>query len=270
MPSKPKDWLATPNYAGAPDAYYGLCEAAGRNYYEWLAACFAPYFGATVLEHGAGTGLLSEAMREKGARKMVLTEPEPHLAELLRERFRDHPQVEVFVGTIEAYAGQPGAGLVDAIVSSNVLEHIPDDAACLRVMHDLLAPGGILGVYVPARPELYGAADEEVGHQRRYRRRELARKLTLAGFEIATIRYRNLIGVLPWWISGRLFRQRKLNTTSIKLFDSLVFPISRRLEDWVPPPYGLNLLAIARKAPSHLVDGTSGLGVAPRVGDEKP
>jgi SAM-dependent methyltransferase len=240
-----------PGQAGvaASDSFYGLREAAGSpNYYAWLASCFAPYLGGLVLEHGAGTGLLSDAMLGKGARRMVLTEPESHLVDLLRERFRDQAGVEVFLGTVESYFQKAGAGSIDSIVSSNVLEHVPDDVQCLRVMHELLVPGGTLCLYVPARPELYGEADREVGHQRRYRRRELKKKLGDAGFDVVSISYRNLVGALPWYISGRVLKQKKINTTSIKIFDSIVFPFFRKLEDWVAPPYGMNLLAVAKRA----------------------
>jgi SAM-dependent methyltransferase len=230
------------------DAFYGLNEAAeSPNYYAWLASCFAPHFRGRVLEHGAGTGLLSDAMLERGASSMVLTEPEPHLVDILRQRFRGRAEVEIFRGTVDAYYAEKGGRIVDTIVSSNVLEHVPDDVGCLGIMRELLVPGGSLGLYVPARPELYGEADRQVGHQRRYRRRELKQKLGAAGFEVLSLQYRNLIGALPWWISGRVLKQKKLNTTSIKIFDTAVFPIFRKLEDWVPPPYGMNLLAFAKK-----------------------
>src|SRR5262249_44990595 len=157
------------------------------------------------------------------------------------------PDVEVFLGTVESYFQRTGAGAVDSIVSSNVLEHVPDDVQCLRVMRELLVPNGTLCLYVPARPELYGEADPEGGHRRRYRRRELKQKLGDAGFDVVSISYRNLVGALPWYISGRVLRQKKINTTSIKIFDSIVFPFFRKLEDWVAPPYGMNLLAIAKK-----------------------
>jgi SAM-dependent methyltransferase len=233
----------------AVDAFYGLREAAEcPNYYAWLASCYAPHLGGRVLEHGSGTGLLSQAMLDgAAARRFVLTEPEAHLVDLLRERFRGRSEVEVFLGTIESYYERTGGSSIDSVVSSSVLEHVVDDEHCLRTMRELLVPGGKLCLYVPARPELYGEADREVGHQRRYRRRELKQKLLGAGFEIVSLSYRNLFGALPWFVSGRVLRQKKINTTSMKIFDNVVFPIFRKLEDWIAPPYGMNLLAIAQK-----------------------
>ena len=51
---------------------------------------------------------------------------------------------------------------------SNVLEHIPDDAAAVRRFRQVLPPGGKLVVLVPALPQLFGSIDEAVGHYRRY------------------------------------------------------------------------------------------------------
>ena len=75
----------------------------------------------------------------------------------------------------------------DCVVACEVLEHIEDDAAALRKMRDLLAPGGQLLLSVPASMRLWSTDDEIVGHFRRYERSELRRKLQDAGFLSAEI-----------------------------------------------------------------------------------
>jgi SAM-dependent methyltransferase len=178
---------------------------------------------------------------------VVAVEPDPQLVAFLHDKLDSEPHASVFAGTLDDYIAAHGTACVDTIVSSNVIEHIEDDVACLRAMHDLLRPGGAVGLYVPARPELYGSLDEAVGHHRRYTRKELADKLTSAGFRVETVKYRNLVGVLPWLITGRILRKQKVGNASLRLFDRVVFPICRRLEDLFPPRYGLNLVAIAVK-----------------------
>jgi SAM-dependent methyltransferase len=236
---------------------HGLVYAdEGKNYYEWLADSFSqPLKGAgagagarqRIVEHGAGTGALSGLLLDRGVGPLALTEPDPSLVEILRNKFSSRPDVEVVHSTLEAYLDRAGPGSADAIVSSNVLEHVVDDEACLSAMWTLLRPGGVLALYVPARPELYGEFDREVGHQRRYRRSELREKVERARFETTTLKYRNLVGTAGWFLMGRFLKNRTVGKGSVWLYDRLVFPISRFVEDRVAPPYGLNLLCIAKK-----------------------
>jgi SAM-dependent methyltransferase len=178
---------------------------------------------------------------------LVLTEPDPRLVAGHRATFGARAGVEVFAGTLEGYLEKAGPGSVDSILSSNVLEHIVDDEACLRAMHALLRPGGTLALYVPARPELYGDHDREVGHQRRYRRSELRKKLLATGFEVRTLEYRNLVGAIGWLVMSRILgKQPGLIRSGVRFYDRVVFPLCRAIEDVVAPPYGQNLLAIAR------------------------
>jgi SAM-dependent methyltransferase len=250
---------APPDRASPAEAElgHGLVYAdEGKNYYAWLADSFAPHLRDAVgrpdakrriVEHGAGTGALSRLLLERGAGPLTLTEPDPKLAAMLTAGFAGTPDVEIEHATLEAYLDRAGPGSADAIVSSNVLEHVVDDEACLAAMWKLLRPGGVLALYVPARPELYGEFDREVGHQRRYRRRELRDKLGRARFEITTLKYRNLVGTAGWFLMGRFLKKRAVGKGSVWLYDRLIFPVSRFLEDRIAPPYGLNLLCLATR-----------------------
>ena len=257
MPPTPEPTAAAASTDASSKLGHGLDYAEdGKNYYEWLADSFAPHLRAAtsapgarrrVVEHGAGTGALSRLLLARGAGPLALTEPDPALAQMLMAAYAGRTDVEVAPGTLEAYLERVGPGAADAIVSSNVLEHVVDDEACLRAMWTLLRPGGVLNLYVPARPELYGRFDRQVGHQRRDRPGELRQKVEAAGFEIQTLKYRNLVGTAGWFLLGRLLNQRAVGKGSVWIHDRLIFPISRFIEDLVPPPYGLNLLCLATK-----------------------
>lgn len=226
---------------------YGL---AGRDeqraYFDWIIGLFGPALAGQVLDHGAGTGVLSERLRGQADRVFAL-EPEPALYEGLCQRFADSPKVTPLRGTIETYLEQYGAGSLDAVVSSNVLEHLADDVGCLRLLHEALRPGGALAVFVPARAELFGSLDESVGHLRRYTRTLLQSRLEAAGFVVQWVRYGNLAGVLPWLISGRVLKQRALGSGSLRFYDRWIFPVSARIERLLGIPYGLNVAALARR-----------------------
>ena len=169
------------------------------------------------------------------------------LVELLRPKFAGRSAAEIVHGTLEQYLEQMGPGSADAVVSCNVLEHVVDDEACLAAMWNLLRPGGTLALYVPARPELYGEFDRAVGHQRRYRRRDLRAKVERARFETTMLTYRNMLGALGWLAFGRLFKNPGVGKSSAWVHDHIVFPVSRFVEDRFAPIYGSNLLCIARK-----------------------
>lgn len=217
------------------------------NYFAWQVELFEGYAKGTIIDHGAGTGGLSSALLAAGAGDVVAVEPDPQLVALLHGKLDGVAHASVFAGTLDDYLAAHGKECVDAIVSSNVIEHIEDDVACLQVMRELLEPGGSIGLYVPARPELFGSLDRAVGHYRRYTRDDLASKLARAGLEVVSIKYRNLVAVLPWIVTGQILKKNKVGSGSLKLFDKVVFPVCRRLEDLFPPVYGLNLVAIATK-----------------------
>jgi SAM-dependent methyltransferase len=228
----------------------------GGNYYEWLADTFATHLRKAstapeaknrIVEHGAGTGALSQLLIDRNVGRMALTEPDDALVDVLRPKFAGRTDVEVVHGTLEQYLDRAGHGSADAVVSSNVLEHVVDDEACLGAMWNLLRPGGTLALYVPARPELYGDFDRAVGHQRRYRRRDLRAKLERARFETNVLAYRNLVGALGWLALGRFLKNPGVGKSSVWVHDRIVFPVSRFVEDRFAPPYGSNLLCIAKK-----------------------
>jgi SAM-dependent methyltransferase len=73
---------------------------------------------------------------------------------------------------------------VDAVVSANVLEHVPDDVAALREIWRILRPGARGVLVIPAGPGMYDYYDRFLGHERRYGAGELAGKARGAGLEV--------------------------------------------------------------------------------------
>jgi SAM-dependent methyltransferase len=73
---------------------------------------------------------------------------------------------------------------VDAVVSANLLEHVPNDARALAEISRVLRPGGRAVVVVPMDPDSYDCYDRLLGHERRYARGELARKGRLVGLTV--------------------------------------------------------------------------------------
>lgn len=220
-----------------------------RRYPAWLVERLGPALRGRVLEFGAGLGTFTRAWRAR-ADEAVLLEPS-QLAGPLAERFADDPRVSVHRETLQAHLARVGPGGFDAVVSSNVLEHIGDDVGALRAARRLLRPGGAVLIVVPALPVLFGTLDQVVGHHRRYTRRGLHDVLLGAGFVDPHIQALDLPGVLPWLVAGRVLRRRTFSRRAAILYDRAVVPVARRLEARLPPPVGKNLVARALAPPGE-------------------
>ena len=73
---------------------------------------------------------------------------------------------------------------LDAVVSANLLEHVPDDGRALAEILRILRPGARAVIVVPVGPRNYDYYDRFLGHERRYARGELARKGQAVGLEV--------------------------------------------------------------------------------------
>jgi SAM-dependent methyltransferase len=213
-----------------------------RNYNRWLFQRVEAALGRRVLEIGSGIGTMTEYLLD---RDLVLgLEVVPEYVEALRRRFAANPNVRIERLDITAASADLAALDFDSAVSFNVFEHIPDDLAALRGVYRALRPGGRLALVVPAHQALYGPFDGLIGHERRYERRTLAGKLLSAGFQLESIGYSNLIGALGWLVSVRLLGRRRLQ--AVRAYDRLV-PAMAAVERLVRPPFGLSVVAVARK-----------------------
>ncbi|MFV0307343.1 MAG: class I SAM-dependent methyltransferase [Desertimonas sp.] len=102
-----------------------------------------------------------------------------------------------------------GDGSFDAVITSEVLEHIHADTAALAEMHRVLRPGGVFAATVPSWfPEVinwrlsdaYHAPIAVGGHVRIYAAAELSAKLRSAGLEPAGHHRAHALHTPYWWL----------------------------------------------------------------------
>ncbi len=191
-----------------------------------------------VLDFGAGNGRFCLAVDERGIHVRAV-EPDPELRAGIAARG---------VGAVSSLE-EVASGSVDAVYSINVLEHIEDDEAVLRALADRLRPHGRLLLYVPAFQVLFSANDLRVGHVRRYRREELARRVRDAGFRIESAHYVDSIG----FAAGLAYRflgnpDGDLDVRAVRLYDRFAFPLSRLLDLVLRRWVGKNLVLMAVRA----------------------
>lgn len=142
----------------------------------------------------------------------------------------------------------------DLICLFDVLEHIDDDVATLRAVHELLAKAGRVLVTVPAYGWLWSRHDEFLHHKRRYSASELKEKISAAGFKAEKLSYFNTF-LFPLAAAVRL-KDRLLGSSStsgtavpfgpINALLHKVFSAERFLLERTSLPFGVSLLAILR------------------------
>ena len=166
----------------------------------------------------------------------------------------------------------------------DVLEHIPDDTAVLKTVFDMLPPGGVLLITVPARPSLWSYFDEASRHCRRYSRADLETRLSEAGLRIEFVS-EFMMSAYPLVRAGRYLAARARPASADKRVDELaaaelrVLPgvnlvmkfllklENRLLARRVRLPLGTSLIAVARRRfPSETAPAAQGsrLTDAPR------
>ena len=222
-----------------------------RNYHRWILDLFAPHLGRRVVEVGAGTGSFSELLLAREPEALTLVEPSNEMHRLLVEhvgRLPTRARVRIHNDTFARVARRlTEEERPDSVIYVNVLEHVEDDEAELRLVADALAPGGRVFIFVPAFQWLYGSFDRQVGHQRRYTRAELEAKCERAGLRVVRSAYFDAAGVLPWWLKYRVLRSEKMEPAAVRFYDSFCVPVVRRVEALLPPPVGKNVLLVAEK-----------------------
>ena len=142
----------------------------------------------------------------------------------------------------------------DAVIASDVLEHIADDGAAAREIARVLRPGGVFIFSVPAHPWLWSAHDIALWHQRRYRRPELVRLLRGAGLEPRWLSYWNAV-LFPVVAARRVLASGRGDNTAASDTVLPSPPVNWALTgilraeavalDWVRFPFGVSLVGVA-------------------------
>ncbi len=230
--------------------------ATAHRYQEWVMDTVRPFLGYRILEVGSGIGTMTRHLAE--AAPTVATDVDRSLLAQLRENSTGWPTPPV---TIDEYdiingpRGLPWLEGIDTVVSFNVLEHIPDDRGAVRGMVEVLRCGGSTGlrrivIFVPAHQWAHGGIDQSFEHYRRYSAHALRQVIrsVLSPSVRPRIRYFNTLGLLGWFLMGRVLRRRSFGAGSVQTMERLI-PIYRRLDPLlhgrVGLPLGQSLLCVA-------------------------
>jgi len=134
----------------------------------------------------------------------------------------------------------------DTIFALNVVEHIEQDNLAIHNCKKLLKKGGKLIILVPAFQSLYNGFDKELYHYRRYTKHTLNKLFKENHFHLVESRYFNALGILGWYVSGKLQRNKTIPKGQMKLYN-LIIPISKMLDAVMLKKVGLSVITVGQK-----------------------
>ncbi len=204
-----------------------------------------------VLDFGAGIGTIAEGVRQERLRQggeCIVACLEPDLKQATMLKAAGFP-------VYDSLSALPQQGF-DFIYSINVLEHVHDEQAVLAQLNSALKSGGIMALWVPASMLLWTEMDSRIGHVRRYSRQQLIETLQQAGLQVHRCDYQDSLGFFAALAVKLLERRAKtqaqatpkvLNDKTMRLYDRLLFPLSKILDKVVRHSFGKNLFIVAQK-----------------------
>lgn len=208
-------------------------------YNSWLLRQIAPYLRGDILEVGAGIGNFTKQLEKYG--EVIAIDYD---CSYRNANFGDIEKGEYF------FSPKVGAKhhnkKFNAIVCMNVLEHIKNDNQALENMYKLLKKGGKLVLLVPAFNFAFGPMDKALGHYRRYTKKTISDLLVVNKYSLVVSRYLNFLGLLGWFINGRVLGKKLIPEGQLGIFDKLARPFLR-FEEFVHSPAGLSVLVVGKK-----------------------
>jgi len=205
-----------------------------------------------IVDVGCGTGGCYVVVRDRFPTvRYVGIDPEPKAIAYCRARgLRD---------VIRASASEIPlrCGSADAVICLDVL-YYPSvrPAAAMRDFYEVLKPGGVLILNLPAFESLRGQHDVAVTIPKRYRLREARSLCEGAGFRIARATYWNATFFLPLVVWRRLSRSKRdaiahsdvdRSPPWLNALFHWVLSLELGALRWVALPFGSSAFVVARK-----------------------
>jgi 2-polyprenyl-3-methyl-5-hydroxy-6-metoxy-1,4-benzoquinol methylase len=216
--------------------------SSARNYRGWLIEQALAYTGPHVLEVGAGNGDYAAELLAHGVQRLTLTELEPNRRAALVQRFAGDSRVTVLPDA------SISGGDYSCVLSFNVIEHVENDSEFVVQMAQAVAPAGHVFIFTPAFEFAFSNFDALVGHYRRYRTGQLRSLMMHANLEPIQVRYFNPLGLIAWLVLMRAMKRTPQDGPLLRLWDRLVIPIARKLDQTLPSPFGQSVIAVGKKS----------------------
>lgn len=209
-----------------------------------------PECSGKILDVGSGNGEIAIFLSKK-AEVIYAGDNSEIILERLKRKVKNIANFKVIYLNAENFNLQKN---FDLITACDIAEHLKDDDAFFKNCYHHLNQTGRLFVSVPSIKSFYGIRDKKYGHYRRYTREEIITKLLKAGFSIHHCQYWNFIGLLPYFVSERIFKKALVGPARHQINNLFFRAVSKFLYFWLILesrisflPIGLSLITIAEK-----------------------
>jgi 2-polyprenyl-3-methyl-5-hydroxy-6-metoxy-1,4-benzoquinol methylase len=223
--------------------------SAADSFNQWMFDTIRPFIKGNIFEAGSGIGNISGLLLNMG-HPVTLSDFSLPYKKLLQERFGGHAQLAGILDMDledklfdEKFA--PYFGMYDTVIALNVIEHVKGDGMAVANCKKLLKKGGHFIALVPAYQLLYNRFDKELGHHKRYNKKSMQR-LVAPHLSILQCRYFNLAGILGWFVSGTILKNKTIPSSQMDVFNALV-PLFKVMDGLVFHQVGLSVWLVATR-----------------------
>lgn len=204
---------------------------------------------SNILDVGTSTGTNLRMLRELNYTKYVGLDFSHDAIRFCREKGLG----EVVKGDIKKLPFPDE--VFDLVLATDIIEHIDDDAKAVSEISRVLKTDGHALITVPAFMALWGLQDDVSHHQRRYRLHQLLALISKSGLKTKKSHYFNFLLFAPIWVARKIIRmcnlklksENQLNSPLINWILKKVFAVDIKLAKTLKPPFGVSILALAKK-----------------------
>tara|TARA_B110000027_G_scaffold21144_1_gene22499 strand:- start:2095 stop:2790 length:696 start_codon:yes stop_codon:yes gene_type:complete len=212
-----------------------------KNFRDYQLKLIKQYVKGYVAEVGPGNGM-NVSTYIKYPKKIDLYEPTKKLYLELKKRFKKTNKISIynkkFLLQKEKY---------DSILYLDVLEHIKKDKEEILKAFKSIKKNGYLIINVPAFSYLYSKFDKDVGHHKRYQKKDMRIIFKNIKYKKLDLRYYDSIGYILSLFSKLTFSNyKKKFNQKIKIWDSLI-PLSKIIDFLTFNLFGKSLLIVIKK-----------------------
>ena len=212
-----------------------------KNFRNYQMSLIKKYLGDHIAEIGPGNGTNLSYYYDH-PKKIDLYEPTKKLYLNLKKKFKDSKKVNFFNKKLSLKKQH-----YNSILYLDVLEHIKEDEKEIIKAYRSLKKNGSLIINVPAFSHLYSEFDKDVGHHKRYQKKDI--KLICDKFKFKKIhtKYYDSIGYILSLLSKIVSSNYRKNFEKKLRFWNSLIPFSKILDFLVFNSFGKSLLIIIKK-----------------------